>query len=280
MLKPYKNFDVNYFPEHELVLWKIKSEGIPNFSIDKLREFKRFSEDLKVMFADENYPLKYIVSGSDCDGIYNLGGDLPYFYGSILNRDRAKLEEYAHLCIDAIYNMYCSFDLPAITIATVEGKAYGGGFECVMAHDVIIADAQAQFCLPENKFNLFPGMGAYSFLCRKLNINAAMEILYSGSVYGAEELGKKGLIDRVIASENTLSSVVQYIEENRSNFNFQSAHYKSIKRVFPLQKSELLDITNIWVDSCMQMEQADLRRMELIINAQQRRMGIKGYTLQ
>ncbi len=48
-------------------------------------------------------------------------------------------------------------------------------------------------------------------------------------------------------------------------------HYKCLKRVFPLQKKELFDITNMWVDACMNMEKDSLRRMELIINAQLRK---------
>jgi len=41
-----------------------------------------------------------------------------------------------------------------------------------------------------------------------------------------------------------------------------------------LQKGELLDITNLWVNACLNMECKDLRRMELIINAQKRKLKI------
>ncbi|CAL2078202.1 DSF synthase [Tenacibaculum sp. 190524A02b] len=274
MLNQYKNIEVDYYPEYELVNWKIKTEGIPNFCIEALREFKRFSEDLKMMFSDNMYPLKYIVSSSTHNEVYNLGGDLPYFYESIKSKNKEKLKEYAHLCIDAIYNIYKSFDLPIINISLVEGNAYGGGFECVLAHDVVLANKKAKFCLPENKFNLFPGMGAYSFLCRKLNIKKATEILYSGAIYKARELEESGLIDTIFQEEESIKAIIKYINKNKSSFNFQYCHYQSIKKVFPLQKGELLDITDLWVNACLNMESKDLRRMELIINAQKRKLKI------
>lgn len=272
MLNEYNYIEVNYFPEYELVLWKIKTEGIPNFSLEGLKEFKRFSKDLQIMFSDESYPLKYIVSSSTHEEVYNLGGDLPFFFESIKSRKKGKLEEYAYLCIDAIYNIYTSFNLPVLNIALVEGNAYGGGFECVLAHDIILANTKAKFCLPENKFNLFPGMGAYSFLCRKLNIKTATDILYSGKIYSAREMEEYALLDSVEDENEGMETIINFINKNKSSFNFKYCHYKNIKKVFPLQKKELIDITDSWVDACLKMQPEDLRRMELIINAQKRKL--------
>ena len=269
MKKNYKNFEVAYYPEHEMVLWRIKTTGIPNFSLEGLKEFKQFYEDLYMMFSDKKYPLKYIVSASSHDDVYNMGGDLPYFYKNIQTKNKKRLLEYANLCFEAIYNIHNSFSLPVLSIALVEGNAYGGGFECVMAHDIILAKDSAKFCLPENKFNLFPGMGAYSFLCRKINLTSAIEILYSGNVYDAKNLEQKGLINTTFNNKSGFKALTDYIEKN--SFNFMYNHYKCLKRVFPLQKKELFDITNMWVDACMNMEKDSLRRMELIINAQLRK---------
>jgi len=269
MIKNYKNFEVAYYPKYEMVLWRIKSDGIPNFSLEGLKEFQQFHEDLYIMFSDKKYPLKYIVSASSYEDVYNMGGDLPYFYKNIREKNKEELLEYANLCIEAIYNIHNSFGLPALSIALVEGNAYGGGFECAMAHDIIIAKESAKFCLPENKFNLFPGMGAYSFLCRKLNLTSAIEILYSGNIYDAEKLAQKGLINGTFKGDSGFKTLTDYIAKNSFNFNFN--HYKCLKRVFPLQKKELFDITNIWVEACMNMDKESLRRMELIIKAQLRK---------
>ena len=273
-IKEYKYAEIKYDRDRALLSWKIKSEGIPNFSLEGLKEFKQIVEDLRIFFDDSSNPIKYVVSLSEYPGVYNLGGDLPFFFESIKTQNRAALKEYAYLCIDAIYNIYTSFGLPGLSIALVEGNAYGGGFECALAHDVVLASEEAKFCLPENKFNLFPGMGAYSFLCRKLNVKKAIEFLYSDKAYNAKELLEFGLIDELI-TDNTEAVLEQFIAKTESKFNFIYCHYQSIKKVFPLQKEELLEITDIWVDACLNMTEKDLRRMQLIINAQHRKLRQK-----
>lgn len=273
MIKTYKYFEVDYYPETELLLWKIKTKGIPNFTIDILNEFKTFSADLRMLFADKSYPLKYIASSSLHPEVYNMGGDLPFFFENIKEKNREVLTDYAHSCVEAVYNIYNSFDLPAISVALVEGNAYGGGFECVAAHDIILAKKNVQFCLPENKFNLFPGMGAYSFLFRKLNFQAASEVLYSGSIYSAEEMNNMGMVNEIFDEGEGTLEMLEHI--NKGSYNFLYNHYKCIKQVFPIQKKELIDITNIWVEACLNLDKDSLRRMELIINAQYRKLKQK-----
>ena len=53
-----------------------------------------------------------------------------------------------------------------MTVALIQGDAIGGGFEAMLTNDVVIAERTAKFGLPEILFNLFPGMGAHSFLKR------------------------------------------------------------------------------------------------------------------
>ena len=105
------------------------------------------------------------VTASRISGIFNVGGDLALFAMLIKAGDRAALEQYAKLCIDNIYPRTQAFFSPALTkITLVQGDALGGGFECALAADVIVAEESAQMGLPEILFNLFPGMGAYSLL--------------------------------------------------------------------------------------------------------------------
>ncbi len=80
----------------------------------------------------------------------------------------------------------------------VHGDALGGGFETVLSCDVVIAERGAKFGLPEVLFNLFPGMGAYSLLCRRLDGARAQKLMLSGRIYTAEELEEMGLVDLVV----------------------------------------------------------------------------------
>ena len=131
----------------------------------------------------------------------------------------------------------------------------------------------AKFCLPEKKFNLFPGMGAYSFLFRKLNFNTASKVLYDGRTYNASEMNELGLVNEVFDENIGISRIIEYTKS--ISYNFIYNHFKCIKRVFPIQKEELLDITDTWVDACLNLDKASLRRMELIIKAQHRKLKHK-----
>ncbi len=273
-MRTFQCISVKYFKEYELLIWKIKNIGIPNFCLNGLREFAEFAIWVKEYFAHPNRPLKYVVSGSDYQSVYNMGGDLYFFLQSIKNNNQSALREYAHLCVDAIYNIYTSFNLPVITIALVEGNAYGGGFECALAHDYIIAEQDTQFCLPEQKFNLFPGMGAYSLLSRKLKESDMDAMIREGNIYKAQELNKMGLIEILANKGEAMLELHSWMKQLTDQFNFEYHHVVCKKEINQLEKKELLKITDIWVDACSTITPFDLRKMEVLSNAQYRKAKI------
>src|SRR6266446_10464889 len=121
--------------------------------------------------------------------VFNLGGDLALFVLLIKARDRDALAHYAKLCIDNMYPRIRSFSCRNLTtISLVQGDALGGGFECALSSDVIVAEESAQMGLPEMLFNLFPGMGAYSLLARRLGVREAERMILSGRLVGARKL--------------------------------------------------------------------------------------------
>ena len=111
--------------------------------------------------------------------------------------DRDGLFHYAKSCIDMLH---VSYHLPITTISLVQGDAFGGGFEGALTRRVLIAERQAQMGLPEILFNLFPGMGAYSLLARRLDPARAERLILSGRMYSAEELYEMGVVD--VLAEN------------------------------------------------------------------------------
>lgn len=141
-----------------------------------------------------------------------MGGDLPFCFECIKTNKKKKLKRYAHLCIDAIYSIYTVFSLPVITIALVDGNAFGGGFECALAHDYIIASEDVKFGLPENKFNLFLGMGAYSLLNRKLSPVDANDIIRSGKVNKSRYFESLGIVERVVEMGEELKALDDFIK--------------------------------------------------------------------
>ncbi|MBP2831636.1 enoyl-CoA hydratase/isomerase family protein [Aquimarina sp. U1-2] len=269
-MRQFNYISMSYIQEEELLLWKIKDTGMPNFCLQGLLEFQEFCDWVKTYFSHPDRPLKFIVSGSEHQGIYNMGGDLSFFLHCIRSKDIEQLITYANLCIDAIYAIHSSFDLPVITIALVEGNAYGGGFECALAHDYILAAEDVQFCLPENKFNLFPGMGAHSLLTRKVSPSEVNKLIRSDTMYSAKNLETIGLVEKIIEPKMAMQSLYQYIAKIKERFNFELHHIQCKKMVNAISKEELLAITNLWVEACMKVASFDLRRMEILAKAQSR----------
>ena len=205
---------------------------------------------------------------SDKPGVFNLGGDLDLFKQLIAKQDRAELLRYGRECIDVLYSNYTGFDLPVTTISLVQGDALGGGFEAALSGDIIIAEKSARFGFPEILFNLFPGMGAYSFLDRKIGQRGAEEIISSGQIYTAQQMLEKGVIDSVVEDGQGEAGVSALIERRKRSQNGFAALAKARRRVHKIEFSELLDVVEIWVDSALKLNLRDLKLMQRLVSRQ------------
>jgi DSF synthase len=235
----------------------------------------RMQETIRRMFADRAHepkrPFEYFVLASRVPGTFNLGGDLALFGQAIRSGDRARLRRYAYSCIEVVYNNHVAFDVPVTTIALVQGDALGGGFECALSTDLIIAERGVKMGLPEVMFNLFPGMGAYSFLSRRLDAARAEKMILSGRIYSAEELHEMGVVDILAEDGMGEEAVREYIDRQTYRRNAYRGVFQTRRRVNPITKQELLDVVDIWVESALNLQEQDLRRMARLAGAQERR---------
>lgn len=217
-------------------------------------------------------PIQYLVFGSNGPGVYNLGGDIVFFADRIRAGDHAAMHAYAHLCIDVIYGNYTAFQIPIVTIALVQGDALGGGFEDALSHDVLVAERSVRLGLPEILFNLFPGMGAYSFLSRRIGAIATEKMIMSGNLYTGAELHGMGVVDVLAEDGEGEATVRDYIERNARKFNAQHAMLRTRRQVNPVTEAELRNVVDIWVETAMTVTEPDLRKMERLAQAQKRRL--------
>ena len=275
-MERYENLDVSFDPDNETLWCYMSPLGRPSFTLPVLRDITRMQHSIRHLFearrSQGGPPCRYFVWGSNTPGIYNLGGDLGFFIDRIRRGDRAAMTRYAHYAIEAVYRNSAAFHVPLVTIALVQGDALGGGFECALSLNMIVAEKSAKMGLPEILFNLFPGMGAYSFLSRKLDVLRAEKIITSGRIYSAGELHEMGLVD-VLADDGEGESVVRdYIEAHRRKWNAHYAMYQARQRVRPVTLEELRDVVDIWVDAALRLQEPDLRKMERLVASQDRRM--------
>lgn len=277
---PYKEMSVRYDREQEALWCYFKPSERPCFSRIMLRESKMIQQAVMDYFESgkdlEQFPIRYMILASQTPGVFNLGGDLSLFIYLIKNCNRAQLLEYATYCIDICFMNTVNLKLPLTTISFVEGSALGGGFESAMSSNYLVAEKHAQMGLPEIRFNLFPGMGAYSFLARKVGMVKAEEMITTGKVYNGPELHKMGIIDILAESGQGYEAVDCFIRKHRRASNGLYAVQKARQLYNPVTYEELMDITKVWVDAALQLKEKDLKTMARFVIAQNRgQMAVK-----
>jgi DSF synthase len=211
--------------------------------------------------------VNYLVLSSKIEGVFNLGGDLSVFRALIQAQDREHLLEYAKLCVENLWIFY-NMDAPITTVALVQGQAMGGGFESALSAHVLIAEKSAVMGLPEVLFNLFPGMGALSFLSRKVGMSVAEKMVRSGKIYTGEELYQMGVVDVLAEDGQGEYALNNWINKNHKSLNSFQAINRAKHRVNPLTANELYDITEIWVDAALRLDERNLKVMDRLVRAQ------------
>ncbi len=216
-------------------------------------------------------PYDFLVLASDSRDIFNLGGDLDLFSSLIKRQDRQGLLKYAKSCIDVLYDNMIHLDKSLTTIALVKGDALGGGFEAALSSNILIAERGVKLGLPEVLFNLFPGMGAYSLLSRKIGTSRAQEIILSGKLYLAEELFDMGVVDILAEEGEAEIALSRYIKMVRRAPNSHHAMRQVKDRCHRIPYEELFDITTIWVDAALALTDKDLKMMARLVKRQSSR---------
>jgi enoyl-CoA hydratase len=104
---------------------------------------------------------------------------------------------------------------PKPLLAAVNGFALGGGFELMMACDLVLASTAARFGLPEVTLGLLPGGGGTQRLPRAVGGVRAKELLMTGRIFDAAEAQALGLVNRVVTPEELLPASFELAEAVR-----------------------------------------------------------------
>ena len=115
-------------------------------------------------------------------------------------------------------------------IAAVEGWALAGGFEVVLACDLVVAGATARFGVPEVKRALVAGGGAAFLLARRVPQALALELLLTGEPISAERAAQMGLVNKVVEEGGALEAAIAMAEGIAANGPFAVAVTKQIAR--------------------------------------------------
>lgn len=265
--------NVNYDCDINTLWCYMNASPRPCFTPGLLSEFDTLLNKLQHP-AMQKEDVQYLVAASNTPGVFNLGGDLDYFSRCIESSDRTRLTEYAYACVDLSYAAVNQFGKEITSIALIQGNALGGGFECALSCNAIIAEESSRMGFPEILFNLFPGMGAYSFLSRRVSMQVAEEIIISGKMYSAEELYELGVVDVLVRDGEGEQAVKNYIKQHSKRHSARVAMHKAKMLVAPITRKELHDVTDVWVEAALKVDKSSLKVMQRLIRAQTNKMKV------
>jgi DSF synthase len=249
----------------------------PCFTNSLLTELKQLQNDLAFTVArgaagPDAPAISHLVLASDAD-VFNLGGDLDLFVKLIREGDRERLFQYARTCVEVAYGFHRLAGDAVHSVAVVQGDALGGGFEAALCCHTIIAESGVGMGFPEVLFDLFPGMGAYSYLSKRVPPIVAERMMLDGRVYTTDELHKLGVVDILVPKGQGLDAARELIKRDRRIGHARRAMNQVRSMVTPVTLEELTRVTTIWVDTAMQLGPKALGTMERLVRAQLRRSG-------
>jgi enoyl-CoA hydratase len=116
-------------------------------------------------------------------------------------------------------------------VAAVEGWALGGGFEMVLACDLIVAAENARFGLPEVTRGIVPAEGGLVRLPHRIPYHAAAQLLFTGEALSASDAARYGLVNQLTAAGKALDSALDLAERVAKNAPLALAAVKQVMRV-------------------------------------------------
>ncbi|HUD94187.1 crotonase/enoyl-CoA hydratase family protein [Sphingobium sp.] len=242
----------------------------PNSNMGLIRDTMAWQRESRRVFGDKGGMLKFMVLGSRFPGVFNLGGDLEMFAECIQRRDRDTLLKYGVACCEIVERIWHCNDMNIINIGLAQGDALGGGLEALMCFDVIIAERQARFGLPEVLFGLFPGMGAYSILQRRVGPVLARQMIADGRIYTADEMFEMGIVTQVVDTGDGEAATARWIKDHMAHHAGYVGISRAGRRVNPMTLTELTDIVEMWTETALSLSDRDLRMMRRLAAAQTR----------
>lgn len=242
--------------------------GLQNFTPELVREFRELVDDLQHR-RDEDSPHYAVVQSAD-PSYFSMGGDLRFFRDCIQRRDAVRLRDYSMRCLDLLLSWSGKIKDSTTSIALVQGRALGGGFEMALATDYLVAEEHASFGFPEIMFGLFPCTGAMGLLASRVGARQAERMMTNKKIYTAAELYDMGLVDEICATGEGELAVERFIANHSSRLKARLKVQQSRYRHSALDHAEGVRIVDDWVETAMCLSTEELRAMDMLIMMQSR----------
>ena len=140
--------------------------------------------------AEDKTVRAVVITGAG-ERYFSAGADLALFAGGE--------KEHAGKVTDAFALAFNSVrHFPGVTVAAINGFALGGGLECALACDYIVAEHGAKLGLPEARVGLIPCAGGTKALTDRVGVAWAKRMILGGEFVDAERAQRIGLVEEVV----------------------------------------------------------------------------------
>jgi len=166
-------------------------------------------DELETAFTEcrSNDSIKAIVITGN-GRAFCAGADLKGVMSSIKNAKRGA-KDFLDRCFD-IFGLVRN--IPKPVIAALNGLTLAGGLELAMCCDIVFAAESAKIGDAHSNFGVFPGGGGAAVLPRKIGINRAKYLLFTGDFLSAAEMERYGLVNKVLPDMDLLEEVEKFVQ--------------------------------------------------------------------
>jgi cyclohexa-1,5-dienecarbonyl-CoA hydratase len=201
-------------------------------------------EDLESLFAQ-------LAPRRDLCAIV-IAADGPHFsFGASVEEHLPEHIEGAPARLGALLRRVAA--APAPTIAAVRGQCLGGGFELVLACDLIVAEEDAQLGAPEIKLGVFPP-AASALLPVRIGIAGASSLILTGLSWNGARAMQQGLVARTAPPGQLASSVDAFLDEAFLPRSPTAVRYaaRAVRRgVIRVLDEDLPELDRLYLDELM-----------------------------
>ncbi|MFD3447406.1 enoyl-CoA hydratase-related protein [Microbacteriaceae bacterium 4G12] len=139
--------------------------------------------------------------------IFTGSGDKAFSAGADLKERKTLTEAQVRRNVKKIRDVFNAIaELPYPTIAAVNGYAFGGGFELMLACDFRISVEHAKMGLTELSWAIIPGAGGTQRLPRLIGETKAKELIFTAKKIDTQEAYEIGLLTKVVSSEELMEA--------------------------------------------------------------------------
>jgi len=161
--------------------------------------------DLWTDFVRNNEGLRCVVLTGAGKEAFCAGGDM---------KQRKGMSEYDWRHQHEIFEqaLWTMMECPVPILAAVNGKAFGGGLEIILAADFAYGVDSAKLWFPEVMIGILPGVGGTTTLPRIVGERRANEIILAGRAFSAAEALEWGIFNRVFSAKELMPHVIATAE--------------------------------------------------------------------